>query len=311
MEPSTLRMQKKVPSSSSRSKKLLLGSLTLLIAVLLTLNFLPQTQKISTQYVDDNFQRALATFAISKSLNAIISVAQGTEIAATPAGIGVNFAVGELLDPINDMVERFSWVMLMATLSLGIQKILIVVVSTPLIEYLFLLLGIATLYRLYKPKKSYLSTLVKLFVFLLILRFSMPLMALANQGVYDYFLAEDFQKAALSLQQQQIDLDKTGAVQQQSGSLWAKIKKIYQNTKEALNIKKQLRDLRLALDNTFNNLLHLMTIFVIQTILFPLLFLYLLIKLLKSSLNPSSLLQQWVSRYDVIIRQKISPHKES
>lgn len=311
MEPSTLRMQKKVPSSSSRSKKLLLGSLTLLIAVLLTLNFLPQTQKISTQYVDDNFQRALATFAISKSLNAIISVAQGTEIAATPAGIGVNFAVGELLDPINDMVERFSWVMLMATLSLGIQKILIVVVSTSLIEYLFLLLGIATLYRLYKPKKSYLSTLVKLFVFLLILRFSMPLMALANQGVYDYFLAEDFQKAALSLQQQQIDLDKTGAVQQQSGSLWAKIKKIYQNTKEALNIKKQLRDLRLALDNTFNNLLHLMTIFVIQTILFPLLFLYLLIKLLKSSLNPSSLLQQWVSRYDVIIRQKISPHKES
>lgn len=311
MEPSTLRMQKKVPSSSSRSKKLLLGSLTLLMAVLLTLNFLPQTQKISTQYVDDNFQRALATFAISKSLNAIISVAQGTEIAATPAGIGVNFAVGELLDPINDMVERFSWVMLMATLSLGIQKILIVVVSTPLIEYLFLLLGIATLYRLYKPKKSYLSTLVKLFVFLLILRFSMPLMALANQGVYDYFLAEDFQKAALSLQQQQIDLDKTGAVQQQSGSLWAKIKKIYQNTKEALNIKKQLRDLRLALDNTFNNLLHLMTIFVIQTILFPLLFLYLLIKLLKSSLNPSSVLQQWVSRYDVIIQQKISPHKES
>lgn len=301
MEPSTLKMYKRAPASLSRSKKLFLASLTLFIGLMLTLNFLPQTQKISTEMIDKNLERALATFAISKSLNAIISVAQGTEVAATPAGIGVNFAVGELLDPINDMVERFSWVMLLSTLSLGIQKILITVVSTAFIQYLFLFLGLATLYGLFRPRKSFLVTLSKLFVFLMILRFSMPLMALANQGVYDYFLQEDYKKAQRELQSTQKELSSVTPKTDTKSSLWQKIKSIYKDTKEALNIKKQLHNLKQQLDETFNNLLNLMILFVIQTILFPLIFLYLLLKLLKSSLNPSGTLQKWAEKHSKMV----------
>ena len=43
-----------------------------------------------------------------------------------PAGVGVTLSIGELLDPFNDMVERFSWVMLLTSVSLGIQKILLI-----------------------------------------------------------------------------------------------------------------------------------------------------------------------------------------
>ena len=53
------------------------------------------------------------------------SVIQDTEIAFSPAGVGVTLAVGEILDPINDLIERFSFVMLVSTASLGIQKILL------------------------------------------------------------------------------------------------------------------------------------------------------------------------------------------
>ena len=43
---------------------------------------------IGKRYTDESFSRALATFGLARGLNAVISVAQGTEIAIEPAGIG-------------------------------------------------------------------------------------------------------------------------------------------------------------------------------------------------------------------------------
>ncbi len=53
--------------------------------------------------LDVAFTRALIGFGIARTLNGVISVAQGTEFAGQPAGIGVNFAPGEILDPVNAM----------------------------------------------------------------------------------------------------------------------------------------------------------------------------------------------------------------
>jgi len=76
-------------------------------------------------YIDRIFKQALATFAVARTLNGLISVAQGTTLAVEPAGIGADFAFGEILDPINDLIEQFSWIMLVSTTSLGIQKLLL------------------------------------------------------------------------------------------------------------------------------------------------------------------------------------------
>ena len=77
------------------------------------------------QFVNAGLKRAFASYATARLLNAVISVAQGTEVALEPMGVGVNFAPGQLLDPINDLVEQFSDLMLVATVAFGIQKILI------------------------------------------------------------------------------------------------------------------------------------------------------------------------------------------
>ena len=71
------------------------------------------------------FRRALITFAAARTLDGAISLAQGTEIALQPAGIGVTVSAGELLDPVNDLVEQFSSLMLIATTSLGLQSVLL------------------------------------------------------------------------------------------------------------------------------------------------------------------------------------------
>ena len=51
----------------------------------------------SDDYSDEAFKRGLVTFAIARALNGVISVAQGTEVAVEPGGVGVNFTVGRYL----------------------------------------------------------------------------------------------------------------------------------------------------------------------------------------------------------------------
>ena len=77
------------------------------------------------QQVDAGLKRALVSFATAWALNGVISVAQGTEIALQPAGVGVTLAPGQLLDPVNNLVEQFAQLMLIASVALGVEKILI------------------------------------------------------------------------------------------------------------------------------------------------------------------------------------------
>lgn len=255
-----------------------------IIITFLTLNFLPQTQKISQSYIDNSLQRTLLSFGIAKGLNAIISVAQGTEIAATPAGIGVNFSVGELLDPINDMVERFSWVMLASSVSLGIQKILLAIVSSLYIQVALLALALVFMYAFLSRKKALANLSLKMLLFILILRFSLPLFALINQNIYENFLSPSYETSTLALEETSIaaqELQKEKVAKDLS--MWGKVKQAYKNTANALNIKKQIQDLTQKLNDTFSHILNLITLFIIETIISPLLFLYLLLRLFKVS----------------------------
>jgi hypothetical protein len=62
----------------------------------------------ATQQVDAGLKRALVSFATARALNAVISVAQGTQASIQPLGVGVTLAPGQALDPVNDLVEKFS-----------------------------------------------------------------------------------------------------------------------------------------------------------------------------------------------------------
>jgi hypothetical protein len=77
------------------------------------------------QQVDAGLKRALVSFATARALNAVISVAQGTQASVQPLGVGVTLSPGQILDPVNDLVEKFSDLMLVASVVFGIQKVLI------------------------------------------------------------------------------------------------------------------------------------------------------------------------------------------
>jgi hypothetical protein len=266
----------------SNSKELLL---TLILLTIISFNFLPQTQTLTTNYIDRSLERAVVSFTIAKGLNAIISVAQGTEVAATPAGIGVNFAVGELLDPINDMVERFSWVMLASSVSLGIQKILVSLLGTIWVQTFLTLLLLLLLYAFLTKKHKMTTLMLKIAIFVMILRFCLPIFALINQNLYSAFLEPSYAHSTQALQETS---DQAKAIQSDKKapnnlSLWGKIKQAYKSTAQSLNIKSQITQLTDRLNQAFTHMLTLITIFIIETIIFPLLFLYFLLKIFRFS----------------------------
>lgn len=52
-------------------------------------------------------------------INATVSVIQQSSVQLEPAEIGLSLAVGQIADPINDMVEKLSNVLVMSITSLG------------------------------------------------------------------------------------------------------------------------------------------------------------------------------------------------
>ncbi len=116
----------------------LLSLVLLLAAVLSVTPFMDQ--RAAADY-EQLFQRAFVTFALARTINGVISVVQGTEIALQPAGVGVTLTPGEILDPVNDLVERFSWIMMGATISLGVQNVLLDISAWWVIQALVTALG--------------------------------------------------------------------------------------------------------------------------------------------------------------------------
>src|ERR1035437_9472915 len=100
-------------------------SLLVFLAIVLAFAWLKPLENASTQQIDAGLKRALVSFATARALNAIISVAQGTGVAVEPAGVGVTFAPGQVLRPINELVAQFAELMLAASVAFGVMKVLI------------------------------------------------------------------------------------------------------------------------------------------------------------------------------------------
>ncbi len=257
------------------------------VIVAAALAMIPKTDSVGSEYVDGAFKRALVSFALARGLNGVISVAQGTEIAIQPAGVGVNFAPGEILDPVNDLVERFSWIMLLASSSLGVQKILLSMSAwqgllLAVMVVAVLLIGVHLFLKRDQWQGRIHSVLGRLFILLLILRFMMPGIAIANHWVYTTFLKEDYIAASSELE---IAKNEIGAINEEvvaerevePGGLMDKAKDFYEKVRSGVDIDERLEQYGKAAERISENSIRLIVVFLMQTLVFPLIFLVLVI----------------------------------
>ena len=267
----------------------------ILIVSVTALAWWPSLDAQGSATVDAAFKRALVTWALARGLNGVLSVAQGTEVAIQPAGVGVNFAPGEILDPINDLVERFSWIMMLASSSLGVQQILLAMSAWKgLIIALTLAAAVAIAARYWMQNPQIVKISGRIFLFLLLLRFMMPGIALANQWVYNTFLDADYQTASgeLSLAQEKIShlndearQDRSNGDGEESLSTLRRAREALRRFGDAVSIEKRMDDYRVAAERISENTIRLVVVFLMQTVVFPVVFLLIVLGIIRRIIN--------------------------
>ncbi len=248
---------------------------------------LRQIDQAATERVEESLGRALASFALARFTNGIISVIQESEVAVSPAGVGVNLALGQVLDPLNDMVERFSWVMLVALSSLGVPRFLIEVSPWLGIELpgsLALLLWLAGLW-LGRRLRVDLASLGKRLLFLaIVVRFAVPLTAALNQTTYEYFLADRYTVASRSIAETNAELQLVEAVPDTSEdeSWWQQFTSRLKQAEQAIDFERVQNWLKHRSTQMINSFLDLLVVFLLNTVILPIAFLWGIFRLFKA-----------------------------
>ena len=263
-----------------------------LVAALLVLGaYSGIVDKYGAEYTDKGFRRALVTFAVARGLNGVISVAQGTEVAVQPAGIGINFAPGQILDPVNDLVERFSWVMLASSTSLGLQKLLLAIFSSTGFTVIFtlsLLLAVFAVWFRGRQPGWFKPLAYRTTLFLIIIRFSIPAVALATEGVFKLFLEEQYTTSTQRIEQTTEDIARVNRRAESERpvtgetSLLERAQRMVDSAASSMDVQGYIERYKAAASDASEHAINLIVIFILQTMLLPLLFLWALVRLFRN-----------------------------
>jgi hypothetical protein len=168
--------------------------LVLALVLILIFTWTPWAQDSARQQATDGLNRALATYATARAINALISVAQSTQVSVQPAGVGIATNPGEALDPVNDLVEQFSSLMLLASVAFGVQLLLIKAGAHAFVSVALSLVAIAwcavCFSRLSSPQ-----WLTKALVLLLLVRFAVPASVVASEQTYRALFESQYQES--------------------------------------------------------------------------------------------------------------------
>ncbi len=229
----------------------------------------------------------MTTFAVARGLNGLVSVIQGTEVNVSPAGVGATFAPGQLLDPVNDMVERFSWVMLMSSVSIGVQEAMLHLGKTTLFKVLFAVVTLLVLLQLWLQKVELpwrVETSFKVLVVLAVLRFSVPTLVMMNEAVYMYVLEpkyeQSFSEVSKTSEEVKVMIEEVQIrerrIEKESSFMDSfNVSKKYENYK--LELKQSVDRFIEIFNDVMESIIRLITVFIINSIIIPLASLWLFV----------------------------------
>jgi len=242
----------------------------------------------SQDVAERSFTRSLVTFAAARTLNSVISAAQGTEVALEPGGVGVILSVGEALDPVNDLIERFSSVMLVAASSLGLQNILLGISRWWGMNAALAVVALGALVCLWiRPLAGSAAAAIasRMFFALLFLRFVIPLLILGTSVVTEVFLEENLDRSTAALEAARVEIEEIGesevAEPPVDESLLDRLGSAIGNSLASVNASQRLEQLKDTASNAAEHIINLIVIFVLQTILLPLALFWVLLEVAK------------------------------
>jgi hypothetical protein len=251
---------------------------------------LPVLDDATDAYFRTAITKAGLSYATCRVINASVSVIKDSSLHLQPAGVGVSLAVGQVLDPIDDLTERVSDILVTAITSLGVQKLAYeigVSLVPPLLAIFMLALSLLVWLESRKIRLLQ-NALIRLALLFLIARFCLPLSALVNEFINENFFHDRITDARGKLSANSTQLDKlknftlpdTGILG--TGSFLRK---------KTVELSEALTEIAENMGELIDNLLQLaflyVGIFLIQVIILPLLAFYVLLKLSNALLATS------------------------
>lgn len=273
--PSRKRALPEPGSSLSLNQRI---TLTLLFTALVAVSWTGILESTADRTISNTLQRALVTAAIARGLNGVISVAQGTEIAIQPVGVGVTITAGQILDPLNDLVERFSWLALAASASLGTQILMSELLAEPAVNIALTTAVGLYLLALWWPRNlhatgglRWLLRLATLFIFLRFLFTGVTLVV----GWVDHWVLQERQALAiggLTQATREIEaLEQQPAPAADSGrSMLDRFEAALDSSRDVLDIEARLNALQTGVEESVAYLMDLIVLFLVQTLVLPL-----------------------------------------
>lgn len=254
-----------------------------LIALVLAFSFALDTQ--ANVLIDKAFTQAIIVFGSAKALNAVISLAQGTELDLP----FLTVAIGQVLDPINDLVEQFSLIMLASMTSLGIQKILMGFVTNNMFNVLLCFTIVVVnlwLFVRFKNDENIRILFFKITVVLVFLRFAVPLMGYVNELAYENFVKpqyniEQLNENIIGVKNEVSKVTNDTIAQKEQQSFLSKVTEKFDSN----YYSQKIEEYKSAADNSSEYIVDLIIVFIFQTILLPLVFLIVLYYFVKGIFN--------------------------
>ena len=239
-----------------------------LVAVVLVCAWYPPLQHLANAQVDAGLKRALISFASARTLNAVISVVQGTEVAIAPLGLGVTLTLGQILDPINDLVEAFSSLMLWASVAFGVQKLLLDIGAHWAISLLVSVVAVA--WGVLTLRGAAPRWLTRVALVMLLIRFAVPVVTLGSDLAFQQLMAADYAQgqAALDVAAAKVE---AAAPDDEAGVL--------------AKIEKRLPDLgaiKRSVEDVPERVVTLIVVFLMQTTIVPIVLLWALYRIAVS-----------------------------
>lgn len=224
-------------------------------------------QQYGTRYLDDALLKATASFALARGLNGVITVVQESSVSAGMIVEG-NVAVGQILDPVNDLIEGFSWIMLISIVSLGIQKLLIIVgVKAGLVLFGAALVALMIHWVVNQRAAGTSALGYRLLVLAIIVQAVVPLTSSIGAAVSETFLARRYEEAEGAITAVQQDL------QAEFGLSEASARRLF----ERLDPRNLVQTVTQKAAEVTSHVIDLMIVFVFETVVMPLLTLLVLL----------------------------------
>lgn len=245
--------------------------LSALLLILLLGNWMPGLDARAEAYIRATTLDSLGVFAAAKGLNAAISVAQSLEV-----GVGVSVSPFEFLDPVNDLVERFSGFILYGLAALGLQKVLLVASGVLWLQVIFAVLTIAVLVMLWLPR-GVPVLLLKLVLMLAIVRFALIAQVGVSWSLDQLYFLHEQDRAVTVLEgasDQILNARERYLEARESGSWW-------EGVKSSLSFDVPDDQRSDVGQETTTAIVDLIVIMLLRSILLPLLALWLLVRGLR------------------------------